>query len=194
MEQVRQAIVDVARQIFSERGYDATPTEDIIRAARVSRGGMYHHFPTKKDLFRSVLENVEREFIGRLARAGAPGDDLWEQIANGCQAFLDVSLEAPVRRIVLIDGPAVLGWLEWKDIETRFGHGLLRELVAQAISEGLIPAQPVDALAELLSGALNQAAMSIAHASDPSTVRRELGQALRWVFDSLRVRQPAQAS
>lgn len=184
----RQALIDAARELFASQGYEATSTEDILRAAGASRGALYHHFANKQELFRSVLEAVEADFIDQLVTAGAAGGDIWDEIANGCQSFLDVSTDAPIRRIVLIDGPSVLGWEEWMEVEMRYGLGLLRGVLQEAVDQGVIARQPVEPLADLLTGALNQAAMAIAHAEDPAATRKQLGDALNWLFTSLRGR------
>lgn len=185
----KRALVAAARDLFATQGYEATSTEQILSTARVSRGSMYFHFTSKQELFVAVLEQVEAEFIERMVATGVPGDDVWEELTNGCLAFLDVSMEAPVRRIMLTDGPSVLGWTAWNEIEARHGRGLLRDFLQQAMGAGLINVQPVEPLVLLLTGALNEAALAIANARHPAATRRQLGDALRWIFDSLRAAQ-----
>lgn len=187
----RNGLLEAARELFTVNGYSATSLEDIARLARVSRLGVYHHFGSKEALFRAVLEEVESGFIERLAATPIPGDDVWEEITNGCQAFLDVALEPEVQQIVLLDGPAVLGWEAWREIEERFGFGLLRQFLAQAIDDGFLPRQPVDPIVHLLSGALNEAASYIAHAPDRQRARTEMGAALTGVLGRLGQRPPA---
>src|SRR5437870_11243841 len=86
----RRALVDAARLVFAEKGYGTSGTAEILDRARVARGGMYHHFPTKQALFREVLDLVEYEFIHRLASEEMPGENVWEEIGSGCQRFLDL--------------------------------------------------------------------------------------------------------
>jgi AcrR family transcriptional regulator len=187
-EETRAALVNAAREVFTEKGYAGASTEQILRRARASRGAMYHHFAGKADLFRAALEAVEEEFIGRLAEGGAPGSDVWDEICNGCQLFLDIATEPQIQRLMLTEGPAVLGWRQWREIEERYGFGLLRGYLNEALTQGLIAPQSVDALTNVLAGALNEAAMHIAHAEDRVKARAEVGASISRLLDGLRVR------
>ena len=117
-EATRGKLVSTARRLFAEKGYAATSTEEILGAAAVSRGAMYHHFTGKADLFLSVFQQVDREVfdsVGEQLRL-AHGSDPWHDYLLGTEAFLDAATSnAAWRRIVLIDGPAVLGWEHWHD-------------------------------------------------------------------------------
>jgi AcrR family transcriptional regulator len=178
--------VDAARVVFAEKGYGAAGTAEILDRARVARGGMYHHFPTKQALFREVLHLVEYEFIHRLGSEEVPGENVWEQIGYGCQRFLDLALDPEIQRIMLLDGPAVLGWRDWRAVEEKYGFGLLRAYLEQAMFEGLLQHQPVEPLVHLLAGALNEAAMTIANADDRALARNEVGAALDFLLQRLR--------
>src|SRR6478735_6463480 len=106
----RDRVVAAARILFTERGYFDTTTRDVVNAAEVgTRGAFYHHFPDKRSLFVVVFEDIERDLVvrGGTSLSGSTG---LERLTTGLESFLDASLEADVRRIVLIDGPAVLGW------------------------------------------------------------------------------------
>ncbi len=194
LEDTRRGIADAARELFTEQGYAATSIEEIVARARVTKGAMYHHFGSKEEVFRLVLDAVESEFINRLAAAGMPGDDVWTEIENGVQAFLDVALEPDVQQIVLIDGPAVLGWQEWRAVEARYGFGLLRKFLGRAMDAGFLPPQPLEPLVHLLAGALNEATIAIAHADDRPRARAEVGEAVAWVLGNLGKRPPASTS
>src|SRR5258708_1505744 len=78
----RRVLIEAATELFAAKGYEATSTPEIMEAARVSRGAIYHHFESKAGLFAAVLEAVETDFIDRRAAAGAPGHDVWDQITN----------------------------------------------------------------------------------------------------------------
>ena len=182
-----RVIVAVARDLFATKGYEGTSIEDILHTSRVSRASIYNRFDSKKDLFRLALEQVETEFIEGMVAEGMPGDDVWEELTNGCIAFLDVATQPSICQIMLVDGPVVLGWDEWNEIEARHGRGLLKGFLQQAMDNGFIATQPTEPLVMLLTGALNEAAMAIAHSKHPAKTRRELTDAFRWMFDSLRI-------
>ena len=186
IEDTKRAIVAAARELFATQGYEATSIDDIVAAARVHRTAVYNYFDSKKELFRIALEQVEAEFIKAVVEDGVPGDDVSEELTNGCISFLDIATRPEVRRIVLTDGPVVLGWETRNEIEVRHGRGLVKDLLSQAMDNGCIALRPTDPLVFLLTGALNEAVMAIAHAQHPAAARRELGDALRCVIDSLR--------
>ena len=187
-EATRAVLIAEARRLFAERGYAAVGTEEIVRAAGVTRGALYHHFDGKEQLFRAVYEDVERELVERVAaNATAAGDPL-EVLHAGVQAFLDACEDPAVERIALIDAPSVLGWEEWREIGLRHGFGLVQATLEAAMDSGLIERQPVRTLAHLLLGALDEAALLVARAEDGGQTRREVGQALARHVNALRPR------
>src|SRR5262245_12868190 len=125
-ELTRGALVDAARGLFSERGYAAVSTEEIVQAAGVTRGALYHHFKDKQDLFTAVVEQVEQEVLGRVGAAAITETDPWEQQRVAVGAFLDMCLDPAVQRIILTDAPSVLGLAAWREIEARYGLALVR--------------------------------------------------------------------
>src|SRR3712207_5311357 len=108
--ETRAALVGAARRLFTERGYAATPTEEIIRGANASRGALYHHFRDKEEVFRAVYEEVDREVVGKIVAAAGGQEDAWDRLVVGCRTYLAASLDPAVQQIVLLDGPSVLGW------------------------------------------------------------------------------------
>jgi hypothetical protein len=91
-----------------------------------------------------------------------------------------------IQQILLIDGPAVLGWQQWRALEERYGLGAIRALLDQARGEGAIAAQPLDALAHILLAAVDEAALYIAHAPDPSAAKDEAVNAMDRLLDGIR--------
>jgi AcrR family transcriptional regulator len=183
----RSALLSAARQLFTERGYAATSTNEIVERAGVTRGALYHHFPAKHDLFRAVFEQLEAEVADEVARQALAGSDALEQLRLGCRAFLDICLDPAVQRIVVVEGPAVLGWETWQEIENRYGHGLVVAAVKAAVDAGLVETQPVGPLADVLFGALAQAGMVVARADEPPAARTEMEAAMDRLLDGLRV-------
>ena len=186
-EATRAALVAAARSLFAERGYAGVGTEEIVKRAGVTRGALYHHFTDKEDLMRAVLHDLSRELAEASAAAALKETDQWRQILAAVGAFLDACTDPAVQRIVMTDAPSVLGWDEWREIDTQYGLGLVKASLENAMETGLIARQPVDPLAHLLVGALDEAAMYISRADDTGAARREMGDSIERVLDGLRV-------
>jgi AcrR family transcriptional regulator len=186
-EITRTALVAAARALFTERGYAATSTTEIVERAGVTRGALYHHFPAKDDLFRAVFEQLEAEVTKHVAQEALAGADPLEQLRIGSRAYLDVCLDPAVQRVVLVEGPSVLGWESWQEIESRYGYGLVVAGVEAAMAAGLLEPQPVAPLAHVLFGALTEAGMVVARADDPRAARTEMDGAMDRLLDGLRV-------
>ena len=182
----RTALSAAARQLFTERGYAATSTTEIVERAGVTRGALYHHFAAKDELFRAVFEQLESEVTEHVAHQALTSDDPLEQLRRGTRAYLDACIDPAVQRVVLLDGPSVLGWEMWQEIEQRYGYGLVVAGVEAAIAAGLIAAQPVEALAHALFGALTEAGMVVARAAEPRAARAEMEAAMDRLLDGLR--------
>jgi AcrR family transcriptional regulator len=183
----RTALVAAARVLFTDHGYAATSTTEIVERAGVTRGALYHHFAAKDDLFRAVFEQLEAEVAEEVAHRALTGADAIDQLRLGCRAFLDICLDPAVQRIVIVEGPAVLGWETWQEIENRYGHGLVVAGVKAAVDAGLVETQPVGPLADVLFGALAQAGMVVARADEPQIARTEMEAAMDRLLDGLRV-------
>jgi AcrR family transcriptional regulator len=187
-EATRAALVASARALFAERGYAAVSIEEIVRRARVTRGALYHHFEDKADLFRAVFESVQRDLAQRLLDAAGSQPDVARHLEVGCHAFLDACAEPDVQRIVLLDGPAVLGWEAWHESDVNFGLELLQQSIRAAIDGGMVEKQPVAPLSHMLLGALNGSGLEIARSKDPARTRREMRKALDRLLTGLRPR------
>jgi AcrR family transcriptional regulator len=185
-DQTRRALVDAARPLFAERGYAGVGTEEVVRRAGVTRGALYHHFTDKRDLFRGVFEDLEAGLVAHIGERVAGIEDPLALLAEGIRVFLDLSAQPELARISLVDAPAVLGWEEWREIDARYGMGLLRGALQAAADAGALRPAPVDALAHVLLGALGEAGMLVAHAEDKAAARAQVEPALLAVLDGLR--------
>jgi AcrR family transcriptional regulator len=181
----RRALLDAARDQFAERGFSGTGREQVAAAAGVTRGALYHHFGTKEGLFRAVVEELEAALAERVAAAALAGTDPVDELRRGCLAFLDACMEPAVRRIVLLEAPAVLGWDAWREIDARYGLALVRSGLAGALDQVGLDPDAVDPLAHLLLGALNEAALLVATAEDPVRAREDVGRTVALVLDRL---------
>jgi AcrR family transcriptional regulator len=179
-EATRAALIGVARQLFGELGYAATPTEEIVERAGVTRGALYHQFKDKRDLFIAVLEKVQQDVLMRLGGAAAESgvSSPLQRLRDAFQLYLDICMEPEIQRIVLLDGRAVLGWGEWQRLESSYGLPVVTGALEEAMEAAEIERQPAEPLAHLLLGAVNEAAFSMAAAADAKRARTELGSAL----------------
>jgi AcrR family transcriptional regulator len=186
-EATRQRLVTAARELFAERGYAGVATEQIVQAAGVTRGALYHQFRDKAALFAAVAETVQAEIAQRIT-AGAQADgpvDPMAALHAGVGRFLEACADPLVERILLLDGPAVLGWQPWRDLADRYGLGLLQHALQAAIDAGAITPQPVAPLAHVLIGALDECALYIARADDPPAAREQVTAILQQLLDGL---------
>ncbi|WP_188194431.1 TetR/AcrR family transcriptional regulator [Nonomuraea sp. SYSU D8015] len=184
-EHTRRTLIAVSRRLFAARGYGAVGLAEIVRESGVTKGALYHHFDGKADLFRAVLEEVQHEVAARVVAAAEASDDPWAQLKAGCAAFVAAGADPEVQRIMLIDGPAVLGWNEWRAIDEASSAKHLTEALTTLVDNGTIPAQPVAPLARLLSGAMNEAALWLAQSAGPDDLA-DTQAALSRLLDSLR--------
>ena len=192
-EATRAALIAAARPLFAERGYASVATEEIVQRAGVTRGALYHHFEDKKDLFRAVYEEVERELVEQIAAGAAAASDPLEALRGGARSWLDACENPAVQRIALLDAPSVLGWEEWREIGMKYGFGLVQATLQAAIDAGQLEPQPVRPLAHLVLGAIDEAGMVVARADDGGKTRRQVGESVERFLDHLRPREAPEA-
>ena len=179
--QTRAALIAVARRLFGAEGFAAVGAERVALEAGMTRGALYHHFTDKADLFAAVLDQVEAEIALRVADSVAGFDpaDTAGMLLAGADAWLDASTEPDLQRIVLLDGPSVLGWDRWREICLRHTVGLIAALLQDGIDRGSLPPQPVQALTHVLVGAVDEAALYLAKAGDGAAARADMDLVLR---------------
>ena len=182
----REALIDAALELFTQRGYAEIGTEEIVARAKVTRGALYHHFEDKRDLFRAVFERVEDDLVERIAARMKDASDPWDLMVKGLRAFLDACEQPAVKQISLTDAPAVLGWQEWREIDNRHGLGLTRAALQGAVDAGVLRPIAVEPMAHLFVAALSEAAFVIAHAARSRRARAEVEQALVELVEGLR--------
>ena len=182
----RTALIAAARQLFAAAGFHATGTHEIVTLAGVSRGALQHHFPRKEDLFLAVFHAVEQDMLGASPpiAQGKPGDG-WLRLRANLQAFLRAAATPEVQRIILIDGPAVLGWMEWRRLEAHYGLGVITAAVEDGLRAGLIRQQPAEPLAHLILSMIDEAALMVANAQNPVSAISQAQVALETLLSSL---------
>ena len=187
-EATQGAILAAALRLFGESGFASVSVDEIAAAAGVAKGAVYHHFPSKEALFEAVFERAAAQLQQRV-RAGAAGSgDRLRAMAAGARAYFEACAQPPFERIILKDGPAVLGWDRWREIDERYFLAMLPQTIEAAMAEGLIRRQPPGPLARLLIGALTEAAVACANAADPARTGREHARALESLLEGLRAK------
>lgn len=179
------ALLEEATVQFAERGYAAVSIEEVASGAGVTRGAVAHHFGTKRRLFEQVLARTQGLVGDRVAAAASEVADPWTAFEAGCRTFLEESLATPVRRIVLIDAPAVLGWDTWREQDAATSGRHLAAALDELVDAGLVDVTSVPATTALLSGAMNEAALWAA-ARDSDTALDEAWLELRRLLGALR--------
>jgi len=181
----RATLLHEARLIFAASGYDAAATEEIVQRAKVTRGALYYHFKDKRAVFEAIVEEVASEIAAAIDKRAEPAGDPLLALIEGTRAFLDACLDPAVRRIYLIDAPAVLGWHRWREIDAPHGLRSLREGVAAVLTARPDQTLNVEPITFLLSGAFNEAALWVAEAKDEKTTRREMDRTLVQLMERL---------
>ncbi|MHB2264201.1 TetR/AcrR family transcriptional regulator [Aliihoeflea sp. PC F10.4] len=174
-EATRGELIRAGRALFVDKGYADTGTPELVAAAGVTRGALYHHFADKQALFRAVVE-VESAAVADAITDAAPDTmDAIEALNAGSDAFLAAMKEAGRVRLLLLDGPAVLGRAAMDEIDLRNSGRTLREGLAIAMREGAIRRLPLDALTVQLSAVFDRAALAVANGADADDQRKAIG-------------------
>jgi AcrR family transcriptional regulator len=180
-QSTRDQIVTVARQLFAKDGYAGTSTEQVLQQTGISRGALYHHFKNKESLFEAVLEDLEGELAGAAAKAAAGAPNPAAALRTGCASFLMEAAKPEVRQIVLVDAQSVVGWRKWREIEERYGLGLLKQGLKAVAAGRDTPEREVELYAHILLAALIEVAFLSSRSPNPTEAA---GHALRSI-DSL---------
>ncbi len=181
----RDRIVHVATELFAAAGYEGTSIETVLARSGVSRGALYHHFDDKEALFVAVLEAIEARIAQATVDASRGIADPVAALQAGCEAWVDVSRDPAVRQIVLIDAPSVVGWQKWREIDARFGFGLLKGSLNRVAAAGRLRQDRVEMLAHILLAASMEVALVIARSADPAIAGASGKAALRDLIDKL---------
>jgi AcrR family transcriptional regulator len=182
----RAELERVARRLFAARGFADVSSEDLVAEARLTRGALYHHYDGKEGLFEAVLEAEMRRLHSQLVKEAARIRDPVAALEHSIGVFLKLAAEPETQRILLIDGPAVLGWARWRAMDESYGLGLLKRGLGAAAAARALKPLDVDVAAHLLLGALTEGAMLIARAPHPTRVRRSVEQGLVAMIEAWR--------
>jgi AcrR family transcriptional regulator len=180
-------VLEAARDLFMERDFAQVSTTEILDRAGVSRGALYHHFPSKRDLYREVWRDSEARLVRRIGRAAAVAQGPFQALVAGCRAYLDeAATNREMQRIGLLQSRTVLGWEDWRSGVSDIGMAAMRGAIAAAIEAGELRPVDVEATGHLLLAAWIEAGLLIATADDPEIARARAEPPLMEMLQGLR--------
>lgn len=171
-------ILEIARNHFTEKGYANVALEEVVKEANLTRGAIYHHFKNKTGLFSAVFEDVQKEIAEHIEKEAMKSEDLWQQLLDGCRAFLMAASDMRNHKVLLIDGPAVLGWDTFRKMDQKYSMSLLKAQLQLMQEHKLIKSVSPDSLTHCLSGAMNEAVLWIAEHPDQQQAINEVMETL----------------
>lgn len=187
VDATRAALVEGATALFTEKGFAATSLDDVTRAARVTKGALYHHFPGGKlALFEEVFRQVDARLAERTVSRIAPGASGWDLVEQGLDGYLEACSDPVVRRVMFQEGPVALGWERWRELDGCSARELLEHSLRTLMEEGELRRQPLDLLVRLVFTTLGEAGMTVAEAEDPDQAREQAKALLVGLLSGLR--------
>lgn len=178
-------ILDKARELFAKHGYEVVSIDMIAAAAGLTKGACYHHFATKRELFERVVDEVQAAIAARLYQAGRPtGPPSPASIASGAIGYLRLANDPAIRTLLLVDGPTVLGWQRWREVDDRHFAGLVRGGVTHLLGRAAGDEQ-AEAATRVIMGAIMEAALASGDAADPEPVIARYGRTIESLLEGL---------
>jgi len=168
----REHLITVATRLFGQQGYEDTSIEDVLGAAGVSRGALYHHFAGKEALFEACLQLVESGMTQSLLELIADAPTAVAALQAAALGWVSVAGDPVISRIVLLDGPAVLGWERWR-VQSGQALGQMRAMLQAVSDEGQLSPALVNSFAHIVLASLDEIALMIAQAEDPAAAMTE---------------------
>ena len=156
-------ILQISRWKFADKGYDKTSLNEIVQELGLTRGAFYHHFSNKEELFFAVFSEVQEDLGNYVGEVADREESLWQQLELGCIAFVKYAIRPDVHRILLIDGPAVLPWSKWKQLDRENSQDLLNEIIEILQKSGEFKSVNPNYASNLISGALNELVLFLTH-------------------------------
>src|SRR5918993_5092867 len=169
----RRDLLQHARKLFAQNGYAESSTDEVVRRAKVTKGALYHHFANKLEMYRAVVEDMERELVAKMAQAADGAREPQKKLQAACHAYLDACLDSTLTRILVLEAPVVLGWKEWCALAHQHEIAALAEYLESVVAKSATGEPPLE-MAHVLLGALNTAARVIATSDEPEKAREQV--------------------
>lgn len=184
-EETIQLLLRTGKRHFAKHGYAKSALEDIVNDSGLTRGALYHHFKNKKGLFYAIIESIQKKIADNIEQQASTSSDQWEQLSLGCRAFITSAIEPDHKQIILIDGPAIIGWNSWCQLDANHSMKLLYSQLEQMQKNGCFLSLSVESLTHSLSGAMNESALWIAEQGSSDSIDEAM-QILEVYFEGLK--------
>lgn len=185
-DSTRTALLAAAREIFTRQGYELTRIEEVVRAARVTRGALYHHFPDKRALFEALVVDLQQEVAHGVRTTVRTDPDRVRQLAEGIAAFMERCTEPSYRRLVIDEAPAVLGSKRCREIEDESAIGLMIAAMTELKRQKLVDVRNAETAARMIAAMICKAALLVADAPRPAEFKRDAVALARHFLESLK--------
>jgi AcrR family transcriptional regulator len=184
----KRALIDVGTKLFTEQGYAATSLDAIVGGARVTKGALYHHFSGKQAVFEAVFEKIEQDSSKRIRKALKGSRDPWEKAMIGLRAFLEIVQDPGYQRVVIQEGPAILGYERFREQEERSSYGLVQDMVKDVLEASTyeLSADMLETFSRIFFGAMSAAGESVSTAADPKVAVAQVETAIAFILAGLR--------
>src|SRR3954470_13243457 len=184
----KRALVDVATRLFTEQGYAATSLDQIVAGARVTKGALYHHFSGKQAVFEAAFEKIETDAAARIRKSLRGSRCPWERARSGLRAFLANVQQPAYQRVVIQEGPAILGYARFREQEERSSYGLVQDLVRAVLEDSTynLSEEMLETFSRIFFGAMSAAGESVSSAADPRLAVAQVETAIAFILTGLR--------
>jgi AcrR family transcriptional regulator len=184
----KRALVDVASRLFTEQGYAATSLDQIVAGARVTKGALYHHFSGKQAVFEAVFEKIESDASRRIRKALKGSRDPWEKALLGLRAFLEIVQDPSYQRVVIQEGPAILGYERFREQEERSSYGLVQDMVGDVLRDSPydLSDEMLETFSRIFFGAMSAAGESVSSSANPKLAVAQVETAIAFILTGLR--------
>jgi AcrR family transcriptional regulator len=184
----KRALVDVASRLFTEQGYAATSLDQIVAGARVTKGALYHHFSGKQAVFEAAFEKIETDAAARIRKALKGSRDPWEKALIGLRAFLEIVQDPSYQRVVIQEGPAILGYERFREQEERSSYGLVQDMVRDVLQDSTydLSDDMLETFSRIFFGAMSAAGESVSSAANPKVAVAQVETAIAFILAGLR--------
>ncbi|MBW8750307.1 MAG: TetR/AcrR family transcriptional regulator [Propionibacteriales bacterium] len=184
----KRALVDVALRLFTEQGYAATSLDQVVAGARVTKGALYHHFSGKQAVFEAAFEKIETDASARIRKALKGSKDPWEKALIGLRAFLEIVQDPAYQRVVIQEGPAILGYERFREQEERSSYGLVQDMVRDVLADSTydLSDEMLETFSRIFFGAMSAAGESVSSSANPKAAVAQVETAIAFILTGLR--------